>query len=486
LSVDMWSGSKRSDITALIKDLPVYSNSDAIGSLTEAVLLSESNVEELANYKDVKPGEDLLTLRVYKLIEAGRYKDALELYTVALDTPHHEAIAKAGILSMLGSGEKSIACLEIKTLGSITSEDDFWADLTAYCDYTLSEEPPEDAQKVLEDTRYEILRSLAFNPNFIYPYSNASWRKLSVFEQSLLIAEGRIDPPVVDAAMLAATAPRDLTALLSLKTLTEADRLTLLLKAREWGMVDNEDLVSAYKQAEPQSDALGGLPVLYQALANEEDDQKRNDIMLKAIDIRDEFGIYALIPFAQNIAESSLTGLSDAQMRTAIEAFYYARVTNADQIIENYTANAAENLNNIAFLENMRLIPLVLQMPESHEFIINMQNINIFHKNSQGLAEFNIELLDNSVDDVDNASKVYEKDVDVAAQQRQEDLLKQLGNASRDNALGETVLLSIKLLSGKTIHQADEDVYSDVIKALKKAELNEFSREMAIERLFEK
>ena len=42
LNVDMWDGSKRAEITKLIKDMPANSPSPAIREMIRAILLSES------------------------------------------------------------------------------------------------------------------------------------------------------------------------------------------------------------------------------------------------------------------------------------------------------------------------------------------------------------------------------------------------------------------------------------------------------------
>ena len=135
----------------------------------------------------------------------------------------------------------------------------------------------------------------------------------------------------------------------------------------------------------------------------------------------------------------------------------------------------------------MQAIPLILKMPESHEFMKNIQEIGIFHKNQQSPEEIVIENLDKVDLDVDNADKAYEKGIDVAVQKEHEgvpdELLKQLSKLSKRDILGETVLLSIKLLSDQSIREADQDVYSGSFEALKSVELKEFSRKMAIERL---
>jgi len=486
LNVSIWQGSERSEITRMVKEMPVNSRNPVVRDMIQALLLSESNTNEMLNFDAVAPGDDLLTLRIYKLIEGGFYNDALELYSVAIESPHHEAIAKVGILAMLGSGEKSIACLEMKTLGAMNAADDFWSAFTAYCDYTLTDEPNRQAQSILENTPYEILRSIAFNDSFIFPYSIEGWNSLSLLEQNILVAEGRIEAPVFDKRLLNKVPPRDMSALLSLKTINPVDRAALSIKAHEWGLVSADEIGKAYESITEPSIVLGGLPGFYQRILVEDDAVARNEILMQVLAMADKYGFSAIMPFAQDLANSTLTDLSDEQMRSILWVFYLSDVKISPEIIENYIRNAQDNIGNNNFSSNMQAIPLVLKMPRSHDLMTNMQNMRIFHKNPQEDGEFVIEQLDNSPLDDDNADKVYEKGVDAAVQKRHDnasdELLMQLNHESREGALGKTVLLSIKLLSDQSIRAMNEGYYSDVIEALEKADLKELSRKMAIER----
>ncbi|MFK7838925.1 MAG: hypothetical protein AB8B83_01220 [Bdellovibrionales bacterium] len=480
LPVGMWDGSKRSDITNIIKDMPVNSSSFVVQDMIKAILLSENNVEELRHYKDVDPGEDLLTLRIYKLIEGGFYKDALTLYNVAVEQPHHKAIAKAGILAMLGTGGKSIACLEMKILGHIESDDDFWRVFKAYCDYTLSDNPSEDAQAILKDTRHEIIRSLAFNENFIFPYAVDDWAQLHILEQNILISEGRIEAPVLDDELLNDIPPRDVVALLSLETLNSKDRVLFTLKARQWGLVETNSLTDAYLNINDQ-DFLSGLPALFQSLQDEEDNDKTRDIILKALDQDSDYNSVALLPFASAISEFPLKDISDNQMRKILNILYLEDLRSFEISITQYLNYYDVKSENSVFLSNIHLIPLVLNIPESHDFMKNVLKNGIFHKNIGNNEQFNIEPLDKVSSDVDNALKVYEKDSVSDEKTVVLNTLKQLKKSSNNNALGETVLLSIKLLFEGNIHLIDDFLFSDIKDGLEQVELNKFSRKMVIE-----
>jgi len=371
LHLNLWEDSDRADITSLFKTMPANSKNPVVRDLIEAILLSESDTEKLDNHDEVLPGDDLLTLRIYKLMEGGFFKDALELYSVAIETPHHQAIAKAGILAMLGSGEKSIACLEMKTLGNMNMGDAFWPNFMAYCNYTLSNRPSSSSQTLLENSRYDILRSLAFNPNFVFPFTSKDWASLDILEQHVLMATGRIEAPVVSEAMLASLSPRDLAVLLQLETFNANDRLKLLLLASEWGLASGDDIAEIYEDKSTTSQ----LAQLYRQLTGSDDQETKNSILRNVIDLEKKYSLPAFLPFASYFAESTLNHLAPETMARILRLFYLTDVVVEPEIIDNYVANSEKNTGNAVFFSTIQAIPLVLKMSESHEFVKNMQNI---------------------------------------------------------------------------------------------------------------
>jgi len=485
-NVDMWRGASREDITALIKSMPMHSKSPAVRDLIRRVLLSESNTEALDDYEDVTPGEDLLTLRIYKLMQGGFYAEALELYSVAIESPHHADIAKAGVLAMLGSGEKSIACLEMKTLGNMNASDPFWSDFIAYCNYTLSERREDDSQSILEGSQYSILRSLAFNPNFILPYSPDGFAALSLLERNLLIAEKRVEAPAMNDATLANIPPQDITTLLSLGTYNERDSLTLALKGARWGVVSPEALAQRYEDTKEPS-ILGGLPQLYQKLNEETSPETRQSLLIQALNLQSEYGAAALLPFAKDLVQWDGAPFDAEQMINVLRVVYLANVDIDVELIENYLQNFEEKPQNETLSRSLNLLKMMLKSSQVYDFGKIVQNLGIFHKNTQGDDVFVIENLDKDRSDVDNAAKVYEKDLDAALQKEHvvvaNDLREELSRRSKAKSLGETVLLSIKMLRTYPDQTLEKDLYEDITGALENVELNKFSHKMAIERL---
>ena len=487
LGLKMWDNSDRADITKLLIDMPVNSANPVVQEMIKAVLLSEASIKKLDDYDEINIGEDLLTLRMLKLMQGGYYKDAMALYSVAVETPHHQDIAKAGILAMLGTGEKSIACLEMKTLGNMNMSDPFWPSFMGYCNYTLSELPSESAQTLLEGTKYEIMRALAFNETFVFPYTADSFAKLSLLEKNTLVAEGKIEAPEITQETVRDIPAADIYALLSLEALNDEARALLTLEGVAWGVLPVDAINTLYEEHKDDEAVLDGLPHLYGQLKDTEDDEQAGVLLREALGKRGGYYDVALLPFVGLIGEGKLGKIAPEEMRIVLPSFYRLNRSLPADIIEKYLENSEEHIENPQYLQTLKLINLLNSLAKSHKIGEIMQNISIFHKSSQDDKEIVIENLDKAEADVDNAIKVYEKDVDAALQKEHTDgseaLQEMLLSKSRDNALGETVLLSIKLLHDKAIAGIGENTFEGSINALNNANLTDFSRKMAIERL---
>lgn len=487
LGAKMWDDSERAEITKLLIQLPVNAESPLVQTMVKAVLLSEADIKKLDDYDEINVGEDLLTIRMIKLMQGGYYKEAMELYSVAIESPHHQDIAKAGILAMLGNGEKSIACLEMKTLGNMNMGDPFWPAFMGYCNYTLSESPSESAGNLLKDTKYELMRALAFNKEFIFPYTPDGFSKLSLIEKNTLVAEGRIEAPEINADSIGGIPARDIYALLSLETLNSEARLLLTVKAVEWGIFAPATLTKLYGEVKGDKAVLGGLPYLYGQVESAEDDAQKGVLLRETLAKRALHGDVALLPFVSFIADGSLGEIAPEEMQAILPILYRANRVLPTDVLDSYLEDSEKYAENAQYYQTLKFISLLNNLPTGHKIGAIMQNMSIFHKNTQGGDYFVIENLDKVGSDVDNALKVYEKDVDAALQKEHIDSSeaerKLLIRRSRANALGETVLLSIGLLHEKPVREIEQKLFEDSNSALENVNLKGFSRKMAIERL---
>ncbi len=125
LGEDMWSGSAREDIEALLPRLPLASPDSAVRGLAKRLILTKA---------DAPPGpvkRALVTIRIEKLLEAGLLDDAAALAAGGSlkDDPDFARVQANAILS---AGRAAEAC------GSLTAARDgesgvFWLQLRAWC-----------------------------------------------------------------------------------------------------------------------------------------------------------------------------------------------------------------------------------------------------------------------------------------------------------------------------------------------------------------
>jgi hypothetical protein len=134
LGKDAWKNLSRDDVRDLISasvppTLPVLRGLYVRALLTDASLSSGSAPAD---------GNDLFTLRLKKLVEAGAFDDAFRLYRrLGTQTPTASA-AQAGIDAMIGKQQLGIACLESKALDpSLRPATTFWADVQTFCNGLL-------------------------------------------------------------------------------------------------------------------------------------------------------------------------------------------------------------------------------------------------------------------------------------------------------------------------------------------------------------
>lgn len=96
LGKGLWKDQKRSDILALLENLPARHKMLSLQRLKKNLLLSVTSADLIENDIPPKEGEDLLTIRLQKLIESGLYDEAYDLYTQNVDDRSTLVIAFPG------------------------------------------------------------------------------------------------------------------------------------------------------------------------------------------------------------------------------------------------------------------------------------------------------------------------------------------------------------------------------------------------------
>jgi hypothetical protein len=192
----LWRKQNRSEIIFLLQNLPAYSDSRAIQDIKHNMLLSYYDVSEIVNDVKMKEGEDLLTLRLQKLMEMGLWEDALKLYTNTTEDPgQNNKLAQIGLLLILNQRGLSTACLEEKVLFSRFSDTPFWKQIDAVCSIEMG------ITQGTDDTFPEssVLEAIFSDKNFkISAQDIETLESLTLLEISLLALKNRIKYDRID------------------------------------------------------------------------------------------------------------------------------------------------------------------------------------------------------------------------------------------------------------------------------------------------
>ncbi len=124
---DMWRGSDRAFVEALIPRLPVQTLSPVMQNLTRRLLLSEARVPA-----GTPTAPSLLGLRVERLSASGQTDLVRDLLRLAPSRLKDAALARAEVDSMLLSGNHAGACTNIEALLS-DSDDPYWLKGLTFC-----------------------------------------------------------------------------------------------------------------------------------------------------------------------------------------------------------------------------------------------------------------------------------------------------------------------------------------------------------------
>lgn len=124
---DMWAGSDRALVEALVPRLPVRTLSPVMQDLTRRLLLSEARVPAGAPM-----ASSLLELRVERLGASGRTDLVRDLLRLGPSRLQDASLARAEVDSMLLSGNHAGACANIEALLRV-DDDPYWLKGLTFC-----------------------------------------------------------------------------------------------------------------------------------------------------------------------------------------------------------------------------------------------------------------------------------------------------------------------------------------------------------------
>ncbi|GJL84571.1 MAG: hypothetical protein DHS20C02_03460 [Micavibrio sp.] len=499
LGKDLWDNTQRSYLIGLIEELPQYISSRTLRKLNKRALLSETNSRLINNDVEIEPGRDLLTVRIEKLLDMGLYAEAFDLYSLLNKESYHERLARTGILAMLYNGEKPLACVEANTLGNRFTDQQFWQELNAYCNLSLSDKPEKRDVQILKSSGKNMFQTLAAGGRYNFTYAPKKFEKLSQLEQAVLIAEKSLKLGNLDAIKFSDIPARHLGLLLGHEKITLAQKVLLSIQAVDKNILETKDLKKLYEQFANDNlvaDSLAGWqkPAYYYLKVKnaKKDADQWNIIRTHLFPVQDKYGAAALAPAAEIIQKLEPEAVNLSDIGHAIRVLQVAGLSIPPHWSEALEAIYSKNIASSDEYKRLYLSTF-LAKTEYRRSDLEKERVETFLK--QGKSSYTaflrniIENLDKSYEGDHNASKVYEKDFDLTSTEDyvmpSVDVWDRLVLVSRNRNIGETILLSTFALQGAPMENFYPGVLRNVLMSFNTVGLTNISREMVIETLLE-
>jgi hypothetical protein len=487
---DLWSESSRENLTPLINNLPETSESYFINSMIMGVLLSTANASLIDDDKNYTLGEDLFTLRLKKLLALGAYEQAFELYSLLDESPYHYELAKTGITAMLLSGNKSLACLDVKTAAKRFEETPLFRGLSAYCDLGSEEDADKknDMLATLKASSVSVLKKIGRNSKYEQNYNPHLLGELSHLELGLLVADKRLKFMSIETIGLTKIPRKHLALVLAADTLSARQRIALTVRALKYVLVRPSVLKKLYESTEIPEEPSGWirLAAIYQK-AKAAKDENRQIHVESAFKLMNTYGREAFIPFAALIKPTKNT--NNLYDNLLILNAAKSPIKNWKDVFEDIpakkTKTARKERLSSAFAIYISL-PKTKQKQSVDDFW--MPHIAPAFKIKHPLvdADFFDALQNNTKNNAYGKSFSLTPPKDYVMPSVR--LLDRLRNASNRGAISEVILLSTYILrnleptgtSGLTIGNIYPGLLRDIIQSLDVVGLKNTSRDLAV------
>ncbi len=494
LGRDLWDNTRRSFLVGFLAKIPSPSpDSFTHQRMVNGLLLSEANAGLIVDDIDIEPGKDILTLRLNRLNQMGAYKQAFDLYSKLGQEPYHSDLAKAGITAMLYNGERSLACLEYKTVQNRDFSDEFWLDISLYCNYALNDEQDLDARNDLDRSPLKTFKNIAANAGYKLSYSSKRLNDLQDLERAILVAEDRLIWPDITKSFLENLPLNHLGILVARTELSNNDRFLVLSTAANRGLVGNKRLKSFYTRVydeelrqldNPQNQGWKTIPLAYHNIEKARTSEEKWDHLRSAMEYMDTYGAGALIPFGQSMQTLEVEGQNESVVLKAVKIIEASGENLPGKWYRYYTQINPETGAG----KKMRLISGIMSNPEPSEILQDPVLQPYFEKLGEKDKNeyFNIiENLDKNLKDIHNAEAIYVNDYDLTFTEHyvmpMPRVWNQLVNSSHDKRIGEAVLLSTVMLHKHSLGDMYPGVASDVLQSINTVGLTNISKSMALE-----
>jgi hypothetical protein len=499
LGIDMWIGSGRGNIIEKLPQIPPATRYRTMRVLTERMLLTHTDPDMIGGGSSA-PGEDLMTLRLEKLIQTGAYDDAANLYALNPGRPYHERLARAGVTAMLHSGQSALGCLETKALLSSYKDVSFWQQLSAICDIFLTNDLTKNQQITVPTHVFEnsaILQKLVDKPGFLFKPDNVEeLAALSPAERLAVFTLKRLDYDKLERLSfneLVKAEPALLSAMLADSALPPRLRMYASLAAISLGAADVSTLATFYESGNIGGDSKGAkswkqLVTLYRTAKVQSTGSQRDSLLVQALNLRKTYGTAALLPFAPMLAEADPGNMTPESIGAALAVMVKAGQDIPEKwrslglaVLSPEQKATDATLSFVAYDISQGFKPLRSLEPTEFEGILK----NMTPETAR-IVKIIYEKLDkNSKLHNIGADGAYEKDpvltppVDYVMPLSS--LLNELELAEKDKRLGEVILISSILLRSTPPGKIAPEVLGEVLDGYKTVGLTREARELSAE-----
>lgn len=496
LGRDLWDNTQRSVITELLPNIPAPGSSPTQQKMVMGALLTVANPGLIQDDIRIEPGKDILTLRLKRLNQIGAYKQAFQIYSALGIEPYTHDLAEAGIKAMLFNGERSLACLEYKTIEDRDFQSEFWTNITDYCRYVLAganKEAEQQARDVLADSPLPTLRNIALKSSYKVSYTPNTFKKISELERAVLIAEDRVNWPQLSTTYLKNMPLNHLGILIAKKSLNNDERFMVLARGANRGLVSQSMLTEFYTRIYDEDlrhkDSAANLgwktiPYAHYKLQKTRDSDEQWQHILSTYPYAKTYGYAALAPFTNVMQTLDISGKTPNQIRDSLRIINYAGENVPARWVKYFsTLKNSSNFNrSLYFLAKiweektpaeMEQDPVIQQFLAEHEKTLKLKYFNI------------IENLDKSDENIHNADEIYVNGFDLTFRDGyvmpMPRVWDRLVNSSQNKRIGEAVLLSTAMLRKQDLGNHYPVVVGDVLQTLNNVGLTKTSKNIVLE-----
>ena len=504
LGYDMWAGSERNIIQNYLKNLPINKESDTAIELIKKLLLSNANVPK-------SNGEiDLILIRINKLIELGDFENAKSLIDLVNKKDNEEILIKQTEIN-LSLNNFDLACSNIEEQRKSFKQNLFWRKVEIFCQILNGKTNKANLSLSLlkEEKNFNDENFLKIIDSLIYKDESNDESLVNLNLLNLVMT--RVANINIKESYVLNDNPLLLTMIYRMPNVPIKLRIEAIEKSKKLLNLPIETIEEIYnsydlgekdKKISLDDNILLGFEtqaILFQMAIAEDDEEKKAKIIKKSLELASINGNFTLI--------SKLNLNSLLEIKPSENLSWFANYAAKSLLISN---NKEEAMKWYEILKkekdkNTELFNNFIELWVIVEFL-NLKNKEIGYKNiSQN------EIL-KSIDKFDSQNKKLVFDtlgfyilenfgVKINPQfwltnlDNQEIESKQLPNSSlisllkyssKNNKVGETILLILMALNDKNFNQLHPFFLQIVISSLNQIGLQEKAFDMVIETLIER